>query len=369
MCVGPLDDMLHSSRGQEPANMRGDGADLSRGASTVDDSGKQCKQLSQPNTARSDSDAGTPREKSEWFRLRSASFEEMSRAPAVYGLGTEVRDKIGAIVDRYERLLETQLRQQQQYYEKLLSRETSRAFYDSLTQGSSGSNSNHHSTAFNTNVTSKSDINAMMDGPVKINSSSFDNGDDAVPADWAVTGGGLTEEDLNDIITAKLEISSIEYDNILLLEKLRDVEAKTKRAQRQNDLLVRKRRQHLEKIESLRQLTKERQAVFEETVMDLEQQIRDLSFYARTQAQLARSPIRTELEGGQVVGVVPAPVADSQQQVAVTGATSAISDLLGASTSSSSALATATATAAAVGSLQRSSSDGKKKKTSKTPHR
>jgi len=362
--VGPLDDILHSSRGPEPVAMRGGATggavDLSTIASSdelpdVECSGKECKQLSQPNTARSDSDAGTPREKSEWFRLRSASFEEMSRAQAVYGLGTEVRDKIDAIVFRYERLLETQLRQQQQYYEKLLSRETSRAFYASLNQVSSSNDVNStHLVVSNENATTK----AIMDGAIKDNINSDDD-DNAEILDSTVITGGLTEEDINDIITAKLEISSIEYDNTLLLEKLRDVEAKTKRAQRQNDQLVRKRRQHLEKIESLRQLTKERQVIFEETVMDLEQQIRDLSFYARTQAQLTRSPIRTELEGGQVVGVAPASmVADSHQ------VTSTTSDVLGASTSSSSASATATVSR----SQRSSSSDGKKKKTSKTPH-
>lgn len=308
-------------------------------------------ELSQPNTARSDSDVGTPREKSEWFRLRSASFEEMSRTQAIHGLGTDVRNKIDAIVERYERLLETQLRQQQQYYEKLLSRETSRAFYASLSYGMIDIASSHGGTpSVDTNVSSVAKV---------VDEDKGKSESDEVTVDWAMAGG-LTEEDLNDIITAKLEISSIEYDSTLLLEKLRDVELKTKRAQRQNDQLVKKRRQHLEKIESLRQLTKDRQGMFEETVTDLEQQIRDLSFYARTQAQLARSPIRTELEGGQVVGVVPAQMNSAQQGGAHTVAGTQISstDPLSVPTSSSSATASR---------LQRSSSDGKKKKSSKTP--
>lgn len=328
--------MLHSPRGKVGGEIYG-GSDTSSALA-----GGKAIELSQPNTARSDSDAGTPREKSEWFRLRSASFEEMSRAQAVHGLGTEVRDKIDAIVDRYERLLETQLKQQQQYYEKLLSRETAQAFYASLNPGASAS----------------SEVSSLQ----KIAATECLTDESESNHDWT-NAGGLTEDDLNDIVTSKLEISSLEYDNVLLLEKLRDVEAKTKRALRQNDLLVKKHRQHQEKIDALRELAKERHASFEATVTDLEQQIRDLSFYSRTQAQLALSPIRTELEGGQVVGVAPV---EPHQPASGTLASAATS----ASMTSSQDLSNAPSSTSSTAQRPRiSSGDGKKRKGGKSPRR
>lgn len=290
LTVGPLDDPKYRSRRWEVMDQyESAGQSTALSDQVAAKNPGKAMDLSQPNTARSDSDVGTPREKSEWFRLRSSSFEEMSRVQATQGLGAEVRDKISAIVDRYERLLEAQLRQQQQYYEKLLSRETSRAFYASLNQ--SATESVQSSAVHTSSGTQSQDANNTDDNFELV--------------------GGLTEEDVNDIVTAKLEISSIEYDTSLLLEKLRNIEAQTRRAQRQNDALLKKKRQHEEKIESLRKLTVERQTAFESAVMDLEQQIRDLSFYTRTQAQLTRSPIRAELEGGQIVGVAPGALPQS----------------------------------------------------------
>ncbi len=181
-------------------------------------------------------------------RIRSVRLDP----EGVAGLGPEVHTKLDNLVERYERLLETQLQQQRMYYEKQLSIETSKAFYDSLKLKQS------QTTESNSNRIIELSSSSSIPSPFPSKTNANETYEDI-----------LNEDDINSIVQAKLEISALEYEHAQMIEKIRDVENRLRRIQKENDTLVRMQHQHHERITNVESQTKLKQAEFEQQVFIL----------------------------------------------------------------------------------------------------
>ena len=219
-------------------------------------------------------------------------------------LGPEVQDKLEILVEKYTYLLESQLEQQQQFYEKRLRRETFQAFYQSLSNSvshsvnSSNSNSNSHSK----NNSSSSNNNNSKNNNCSNNSNSSNNNSNSSSSslnnnnnnnnnstneieshnsiDMTTTNATnneidnfisadtfmINEDDFSTIIKTKSEISATEYEHTQNLEKVKELELKTKKLSKENDLLLRMQQTHQNKMTEIDRLTVQTQAIFENEV-------------------------------------------------------------------------------------------------------
>eukprot|EP01038_Epipyxis_sp_PR26KG_P007213 gene7213-9843_t len=162
--------------------------------------------------------------------------------------------KFDHLLVEYENLLRSQLQDQQLYYEKILARET-------VTQLELSYQPNNNSNNIST----------------------------------------VTDEDLEEIEHIKLEISAIEQDYRELVQETQITMNEIRKAKKRNDSLLKKlKQQKEEEMELIRKEEAVRVKCADE-VADLEQQIIDLNFYARTRHQVETSPYKDELANGTVI--------------------------------------------------------------------
>jgi guanyl-specific ribonuclease Sa len=192
-----------------------------------------------------------PRASSQYYLpwARQRQLEELEVAPP-----PEVKDKLGVLFSQYEGILEAQLAEQQLYYEKRLAQETIRALEASLkssqrkcTPGSAGGNA---------------DGSALGLSHTHPSEESYD-------------------QDMEDIAQKKIELSKLEYSYHEVLTKLRETEHATRCQTKINDDLIDK--QKLYKVQIAENAEKEKliREQCAEKVEELEQQIRDLTFFIR----------------------------------------------------------------------------------------
>ncbi len=100
---------------------------------------------------------------------------------------------------------------------------------------------------------------------------------------------------------SKVDISLLELDYAQILEAVKEAERDSRRLRRSNEVLIRDQKALREKIAQLESSATLAKAQGDEHVAELEHQVRDLTFFTRTKAQVAASPLKAELEGGSVV--------------------------------------------------------------------
>jgi hypothetical protein len=207
-------------------------------------------------------------------------------------LSSDVRCKLDALVEKYTFLLESQLEQQQHFYEKRLRRETFQAFYQSLSNSVKHITPNTTNTNTSTSITSESAVEQIphpsMTKKKSTTATSLTTAAATtlstaatIMADDTFTGINegdnnnhhlsdsflmIEEEDFSTIVSAKSAISAIEYEHAQNNEKLREVEIKTRKVMKENDVLLRMQQTHQNKIAEIDRVTVEKQAAFEDEV-------------------------------------------------------------------------------------------------------
>lgn len=188
--------------------------------------------------------------------------------------------KLDRVAAEYERLLEQQLREQQMHFEKLIARETVRALqaqYTAATHsaitpaGSSSGRSN------NNGGKGKGGLGKGKAAAVGTKSAAANDIDAHEGIDQAV------DEALHDIEQLKIQVSAAEAMQLALLGQLKEQQENTRRVTQRCDVLVRRQRQLRQLEETLLQREKETHARCAAEVDELQQQIRDLTFYLDTQ--------------------------------------------------------------------------------------
>ena len=237
-------------------------------------------------------------------------------------------DKMGILMQGYENLLESQLADQQIYFEKKLARETIRAIEDSMRRGRSESISSfpHSSTSNTTTSTSTSTSNTKVRSDAQGGSSSDSctarSTDSTHPAGNLIDNENENENQsemhentisasrkqldavdaqLAGIEANKIEISSLEKEYSEILSTLKEVEAQGRAMRKLNETYIREQKELRDRVEEYNRSEGEIKRKCEEEVEELEQQIRDLCFYTKMKNQVAMSPMKEELEGGSVV--------------------------------------------------------------------
>lgn len=208
-------------------------------------------------------------------------------------LNNEIHRKMDSLIDYYERLLVTTLRDQEIYYEKLLAKETVKLLekthklhLESSTAVPASSNDNIHceGSVLWLNLPSPSD-DAMT--------SAFVNEID-IDDDFEF----VTEEQSNVIEALKIEISALEQESVVHLEELKHADQHSREIRKQNETLIKEQKINKENLAALIAQELDVNTRCQEQIADYEQQINDLKFYARSKVQL--SPYQGELEGSQV---------------------------------------------------------------------
>ena len=91
----------------------------------------------------------------------------------------------------------------------------------------------------------------------------------------------------------------LEYSQILT--QVKEAEKDIRQLRKNNEQLIREQKTYREKVNELEGGLIEAKIRNDEQVSELESQVRDLTFFTRTTAQVAASPLKSELEGGSVV--------------------------------------------------------------------
>ena len=100
---------------------------------------------------------------------------------------------------------------------------------------------------------------------------------------------------------SKTEISLLELEYSQILEHVKNAEKEIRQLRKSNEILIRDQKVCRDKVKQLELGVVEAKARNDEQVSELESQVRDLTFFTRTTAQVAASPLKSELEGGSVV--------------------------------------------------------------------
>jgi hypothetical protein len=203
-------------------------------------------------------------------------------------LDSVVVDKMGCLVERYENLLESQLADQQIYFEKKLARETILLLEESMRR--ENRENLRPSFQLSSSGSGSSVIDSKKSSPCDLkknnssDSSSYENDLESIDAQLAGVG------------EIKIEISALEQQYCLALSALQEMEAQGRAIRKQNDTLIREQKKQKDRVAELGRCEEETKSRCEEEVGELEQQIRDLSFYTKTKCQVASSHLKEELE-------------------------------------------------------------------------
>ena len=195
------------------------------------------------------------------------------------------RQKVENMVNQYEALFESQLEEQRVYFEKLLAAETTKlltqtGYVGSPLQGKSKTSS----------------ILGMVLGSDGERSSIIGT------ADISVNGNtGDAEAEAERMFNLKLDISALESEHDSLLECTRNTQKCIVQLKKENDQLIRCQKQQRARVSELKSAADDcrRRKGTEEA--DLKQQIVDLNFYRKTQADIQSSPLRDEINGGGII--------------------------------------------------------------------
>lgn len=172
-------------------------------------------------------------------------------------------EKLHRLHHEYELLLESQLADQDQYFEKQLTKEAMSVL--DITCSTGGSNSNSRAAI-------------------------------------------ITDEELDEVEKKKIEISLIEAENTDLLKMIADVERDIRNARKNNLSLIKENKGISEEINSIWAKGEEFAAQSTLKIAELEQQIIDLSFYSNTKKQIETNPLRDEIVGGSIsISTAPPP--------------------------------------------------------------
>ena len=177
------------------------------------------------------------------------------------------REKIRGLIEKYEGMLISQLDDQRLYFEKKLARATVQALEGGLTDF----------------LTDERDL------------------DDATSSTEAKGQLEIDTEYLDQIAGIKMEISSMEHEYSGVLQDIRGVEETLRTERRAVDALavdLKQRQAQLKKSTNALSSLQARHQAYEE---ELEQELRDLHFYVRTQAKVQESPLREEIKGGGLI--------------------------------------------------------------------
>jgi BRCA1-associated protein len=186
-----------------------------------------------------------------------------------------LRGKLDSLAGEYERLLEGQLRDQQLHFQKILARETVLAIEESI------------ALQRRQHATSSASASASASAPPPL------------PLDPAAVAA--LDAQLAAVEAAKVEVSLLEQDHAAVLAALALAEKEARQARKGNDALVRAQQALRERVAALEAQAAADKAHNDLQVAELQSQVRDLTFFARTAAQVAASPLKAELEGGSVV--------------------------------------------------------------------
>lgn len=162
-------------------------------------------------------------------------------------------EKLHRLHHEYELLLESQLADQDHYFEKQLTKEAMSVL--NITRNTGGSN----------------DRAAM-----------------------------ITDEELDEIEKKKIEISLIEAENTYLLKAITDIEKDVRNARKNNLSLIKENKSIGDEVSAIRAKGEELAAQSTQKIAELEQQIIDLSFYSSTKKQIETNPLRDEIAGGSI---------------------------------------------------------------------
>ena len=247
-------------------------------------------------------------------------------------------DKMGILMQGYENLLESQLADQQIYFEKKLARETIRAIEDSMRRGRSESissfpissssstsilrsgvqgGSSSSCTAVSTDSTHipntqiEKEIDYKIDNEIE-NENMNENENQSGMHENTISASrqqlAAVDAQLAAIETSKIEISSLEQEYSEILSTLKEVEAQGRAMRKLNETYIREQKELRNRVEEYHRSEGEIKRKCEEEVEELEQQIRDLCFYTKMKNQVALSPMKEELEGGSVVMPFSSPI-------------------------------------------------------------
>ena len=194
-------------------------------------------------------------------RRRGLSFTEASRSSAdLARLDQGMQGKLHSMVGRYERLLETQLMQQQQYYQAKLSKETAHVLYESIKAHMTSRNDNKTTTASQANNNQKgrnSDQYSNLTGALNASES------DAVSLDDYDL---LSEADVDELVALKIDISTLECDLLQLQESIREGQKKGTRLKKQNNTLIKLQQHHQKQLTEVEQTQKDETIAFQNAV-------------------------------------------------------------------------------------------------------
>ena len=255
----------------------------------------------------------------------------------------ETLDKMGILMQGYENLLESQLADQQIYFEKKLARETIRAIEDSMRRGR-----NESISSFPTTLTSLT--SSTCNGRDGVQGGGSSNSCTAVSTDSTYVPNSQIEKEIDckidneneneneregqsgmcektvsasrqqlaavdaqlaAIETSKIEISSLEQEYSEIISTLKEVEAQGRAMRKLNERYIREQTEFRNRVEEYHRSEGEIKRKCEEEVEELEQQIRDLCFYTKMKNQVALSPMKEELEGGSVVMPFSSPISNT----------------------------------------------------------
>lgn len=132
-------------------------------------------------------------------------------------------DKMNHLIGNYESLLQSQLNDQQMYFEKMLARETVRAL--ELTYHRGGDTAGAAGKA-----------NNKKQSVQHISGAEFKSDDVSQPSEEVFLGE--EECDLGDIERMKIDISSVEADHRRVLDEVKRVEDEVRAAKKKNDVLI-----------------------------------------------------------------------------------------------------------------------------------
>lgn len=183
--------------------------------------------------------------------------------------------KMRLLVNEYEALLESQLIDQRLYYEKQLAREMMEAFESNC----------------------------------KVGGGSRSNSNTAAPS---CSGLFATEDELDNIEKKKIAISLLEAEQAQINVAIREAEREIRQLRQRNDDLIREQKSLREKVSELQAKEVEVTRQKSETVTELEENLRDLSFYSKARTQMLASPLRDDIQAGTVTIANPQRPQSSQ---------------------------------------------------------
>ena len=230
----------------------------------------------------------------------SSNFMETSPS-----LPHDVVNKMHSVTHEYEELLESQLVEQQLFYEKKLARETVQALERAYTGPRSTSDSNEVSSSVSSSSSSSS---SALQTQVDLNNDVLHSED--------------TQEIFSEIERQKIITSLVEQEHQQLLSELRETELLTRQTKKENDAVIRRLKGLKQADIDTRQRAKQLEQRFREQEEELKQTIRDLGFFLDTRGTIGRSDTSTkdELARGSIIEIAdppPAPAPKTESDAGV----------------------------------------------------